>query len=233
MCSHERDLVRVLLTGPHGQLGQALRAQVPAGIELIAYERVDLDFDLADGELSYTAVDRVESEPELAHAVNAAALAVRGGRLLQVSTDLVFNGNQSSPYRPEQPVDHGQVGCPTSTHALAAESHVDRSIDGPGTFLESYCVGGHGERRNREVVDTICRLLDELRPAAAADAQLIPRVSDRPGHDRRHAIDPARISTELGWQPRHSLEQGLAATVARCLDHLRAGYSGGRLGQLA
>jgi dTDP-D-glucose 4,6-dehydratase len=187
------------------------------------------------------ALDRAESEPELPYAVNAAALAVRGGRLLQVSTDYVFNGNQSSPYRPEQLVDHGQVGCPTSTHTLAAESHVDRSIDGPGTFLESYCVDGHGERRNREVVDTICRLLDDLRPAAAPHAQLITRVSDRPGHDRRYAIDQARINTELGWQSRHSFEQGLAATVAWYLDLLdwcdalceRAGYSGGRLGQLA
>ena len=102
---------------------------MPAGIELIAYGRDKSD--LPDGEFCCTALDRAESEPELPYAVNAAALAVRGGRLLQVSTDFVINGNQGSPYRPEQPVDHGQVGCPTSTHSLAAESHGDRSIDGP------------------------------------------------------------------------------------------------------
>ncbi len=81
-------------------------------------------------------------------------------------------------------------------------------------------MAGHGQRRNREVVGTICRLLDELRPAAAPHAQLITRVSGRPGHGHRDAIDPARTSSELGWQPRHSFEQGLAATVAWYLDHL-------------
>jgi dTDP-4-dehydrorhamnose reductase len=91
---------------------------VPAGIELISYGRDKRD--LPDGEFCCTALDRAESEPELPYAVNAAALAVRGGRLLQVSTDFVINGNQGGPSRPEQPVDHGQVGCPTSTHTLAA-----------------------------------------------------------------------------------------------------------------
>ena len=75
-------------------------------------------------------------------------------------------------------------------------------------------MAGHGQRRNREVVGTICRLLDELRPAAAPHAQLITRVSGRPGHGHRYAIDPARTSSELGWRPRHSFEHGLAATVA-------------------
>lgn len=116
--------VRVLLTGRHGQLGQALVASVPAGIELIATGRGELD--LADAAAcrsavqqhrpdwvlnagAYTAVDRAESEPALAEAVNAgapgafaAALASGGGRLLQVSTDFVFDGEQGHPYAPEQ-----------------------------------------------------------------------------------------------------------------------------------
>jgi dTDP-glucose 4,6-dehydratase len=70
---------------------------------------------------------------------------------------------------------------------------------------------------------------------------LITRVPDRPGHDRRYAIDASRISTELGWKPRHSFEQGLEATVRWYLDHLdwcrlvrdRAGYSGERIGTQA
>ncbi|MDM7953756.1 MAG: dTDP-4-dehydrorhamnose reductase [Cyanobium sp. CZS 25K] len=118
--------VRVLLTGRHGQLGRALTASVPAGIDLIATGRGELD--LADAAAcraavqqhrpdwvlnagAYTAVDRAESEPELAEAVNAGApgafadaLADSGGRLLQVSTDFVFDGEQGRPYRPEQPV---------------------------------------------------------------------------------------------------------------------------------
>jgi len=116
---------RVLLTGATGQLGRALIASAPGSIELIALGRRELD--LADAEAcreavawhrpdwvlnagAYTAVDRAESEPELARAVNAAApaafaaaLAGSGGRLLQVSTDFVFDGSQGHPYAPEQP----------------------------------------------------------------------------------------------------------------------------------
>jgi dTDP-4-dehydrorhamnose reductase len=108
-------------------LGQALRQSVPAGIELIAVGRSQLD--LADAGAcrqavmdlrpdwvlnggAYTAVDKAESEAELAAAVNAGApeafalaLADTGGRLLQVSTDFVFNGQQGTPYRPDQPLD--------------------------------------------------------------------------------------------------------------------------------
>ena len=105
----------------------------------------------------------------------------------------------------------------------------------------SYCVGGHGERSNREVVETICQLLDERRPEGAPHARLITRVADRPGHDRRYAIDPARISSELGWQPRHDFNSGLAATVDWYLQNQpwcqgvrqRAGYAGERIGTRA
>jgi len=116
--------MKVLLTGTTGQLGQALIASRPEGVELVPLGRSDLD--LADAEAcrqavrrhqpdwllnagAYTAVDRAEGEAELALAVNAGApqafaeaLAESGGRLLQVSTDFVFNGQQGSPYRPEQ-----------------------------------------------------------------------------------------------------------------------------------
>ena len=118
--------MKVLLTGATGQLGLALMASRPEGIELIACSRAELD--LAKPEVcraavhlhrpdwvlnagAYTAVDKAESEPELAQAVNAGApaafaeaLATTGGCLLQLSTDFVFNGAQGSPYRPEQPV---------------------------------------------------------------------------------------------------------------------------------
>ena len=76
---------------------------------------------------------------------------------------------------------------------------------------------------------------------ALLHAGLITPVTDRPGHDRRYAIDPTRISTELGWQPRHSFEEGLAATVRWYLEQQgwcrqvreQGGYTGGRLGLLA
>ncbi|MFZ9317931.1 MAG: dTDP-4-dehydrorhamnose reductase [Vulcanococcus sp.] len=129
--------MKVILTGGAGQLGQALRRSAPAAIAGTAVQLITttrsggegtIALDLADAEAcralvqqhqpdwlinagAYTAVDKAESEPELAHAVNAQApgamaeaLAATGGRLLQLSTDFVFNGAQGSPYRPDQPM---------------------------------------------------------------------------------------------------------------------------------
>ena len=93
-----------------------------------------------------------------------------------------------------------------------------------GQLGRSYCVGGSGsngtasERTNKQVVEAICSLLDQLLPAGAPHARLITPVTDRPGHDRRYAIDPSRISSELGWQPRHSFEAGLEVTVRWYLE---------------
>ena len=123
---------------------------------------------------------------------------------------------------------------------LYVDDHVDALLLAAcrGTPGRAYCVGGHGERTNKEVVAAICSALDDLLPAGAPHSRLVTPVTDRPGHDRRYAIDPTRISHELGWQPRHSFEQGLAATVRWYLGQQewcqqvrdRAGYGGGRLG---
>jgi len=78
----------------------------------------------------------------------------------------------------------------------------------------TYNVGGGAERNNLEVVRTLCALLDEARPRPAGrHADLITMVADRPGHDRRYAIDPSRVRDELGWRPRESFESGLKKTV--------------------
>ncbi|MEB3303640.1 MAG: dTDP-4-dehydrorhamnose reductase [Cyanobacteriota bacterium] len=119
--------IKVLITGGNGQLGQALLCAIPEGVEAVVMTREGLD--LADAAAcrqvvrqhrpqwvlnagAYTAVDRAESEPELAMRVNgeapgalAEALAETGGHLLQISTDFVFNGQQGSPYRPDQARD--------------------------------------------------------------------------------------------------------------------------------
>ena len=126
---------------------------------------------------------------------------------------------------------------------LYVEDHVEALLLAAtrGRLGESYCVGGHGERNNKQVVEAICALLDQRRPSGAPHARLITTVKDRPGHDRRYAIDPTRISTELGWQPRHNFEEGLAATVDWYLTNLdwcdqgrqRAGYEGERIGVVA
>jgi dTDP-glucose 4,6-dehydratase len=98
---------------------------------------------------------------------------------------------------------------------LYVEDHVDALLLAAtrGQTGRSYCVGGHGERSNQQVVTAICSQLDALLPAGAPHHRLITPVADRLGHDRRYAIDPTRISEELGWQPRHTLESGLAHTV--------------------
>jgi dTDP-glucose 4,6-dehydratase len=125
---------------------------------------------------------------------------------------------------------------------LFVEDHVDALLLAAcrGELGRSYCVGGHGERTNKQVVEAICGLLDQMLPAGAPHARLITPVADRPGHDRRYAIDPGRISSELGWQPRHSFEAGLESTVRWYLEHRdwcglvrqRAGYGGERIGRL-
>ena len=63
------------------------------------------------------------------------------------------------------------------------------------------------------MAEAICQVLDQLLPVGAPHSRLITPVTDRPGHDRRYAIDPSRISSELGWEPRHSFDAGLAATM--------------------
>jgi dTDP-glucose 4,6-dehydratase len=123
---------------------------------------------------------------------------------------------------------------------LYVDDHVDALLVAAtqGQCGRSYCVGGHGERTNRQVVDAICTLMDSHHPEGAPHSQLITSVTDRPGHDRRYAIDPTRIEGELGWRPRHSFESGLAETVAWYVAHHdwctavreRAQYHGERIG---
>ena len=85
---------------------------------------------------------------------------------------------------------------------------------------ETYNIGGNSERSNLEVVNSICAILDELRPNAAPHARLIQFVEDRPGHDRRYAMNAAKIESELGWQPAERFETGLRKTVEWYLGHM-------------
>ena len=112
-----------------------------------------------------------------------------------------------------------------------------------GRVGETYNIGGHNEKTNLEVVQTICRLLEEQAPdhppGVARYADLITHVTDRPGHDRRYAIDAGKIERELGWRPEETFDSGLARTVRWYLDHpewcrrvLDGSYRGERLGVL-
>lgn len=110
-----------------------------------------------------------------------------------------------------------------------------------GAAGESYNVGGFNEKTNLEVVTAICALLDEMAPdPAGPHARLITYVEDRPGHDRRYAIDASKIRRELGWKAQETFETGLRKTVRwyldnqEWLDRVRSGlYRGERLGVLA
>ena len=84
---------------------------------------------------------------------------------------------------------------------------------------EKYNVGGGNERTNLEIVDLICDTVDALRPGPTSRRALKTFVPDRPGHDRRYAIDAAKIRRELGWVPKHTFETGLRDTVQWYLDH--------------
>lgn len=86
---------------------------------------------------------------------------------------------------------------------------------------QTYNIGGNSERANLDVVRAICTHLDDLRPRADGQsyAQQITHVDDRPGHDRRYAIDAAKIAQDLGWRPSASFDAGLRRTVAWYLDH--------------
>lgn len=89
-----------------------------------------------------------------------------------------------------------------------------------GKIGETYNVGGHNERNNITIVKTICAILDEMRPHPDGSyASLITYVKDRPGHDRRYAIDSTKLQTQLGWKPKECFETGIRKTVQWYLDH--------------
>ncbi|MFQ5784513.1 MAG: dTDP-glucose 4,6-dehydratase [Alphaproteobacteria bacterium] len=127
---------------------------------------------------------------------------------------------------------------------LYVEDHAEalRLVLHKGRVGETYNVGGRNERTNIAVVTAACALLDEFLPESPyyPHAQLIAFVADRPGHDLRYAIEPAKIEGELGWAPRHGFDQALRATVTWYLTNRRwaeaemaKGNNGARLGLAA
>ncbi len=123
---------------------------------------------------------------------------------------------------------------------LFVEDHVDALLltATKGEVGTSYCIGGEEEKTNRVVVEHICKLLDELKPKPNPYSSLILPVKDRPGHDRRYAIDPKRIKNNLNWQPAHKFEEAIEITVKWYLNNLdwcnkilkRSNYDGERIG---
>ncbi|MCQ8881311.1 dTDP-glucose 4,6-dehydratase [Pseudoalteromonas shioyasakiensis] len=109
-----------------------------------------------------------------------------------------------------------------------------------GKVGETYNIGGHNEKQNLEVVQAICAILDILVPKECKYAELITYVADRPGHDRRYAIDSSKIQRELGWTPNETFETGLKKTVQWYLENQKwcenvqnGSYQRERLGEIA
>ena len=100
-------------------------------------------------------------------------------------------------------------------HADALWQVLTRGRDG-----ETYNIGGWNEWPNLRIMEAICDLVDELRPELGGGSRrLITFVPDRPGHDRRYAIDATKLAQELGWQPAHTFETGIRATVRWYLEN--------------
>jgi dTDP-glucose 4,6-dehydratase len=96
-----------------------------------------------------------------------------------------------------------------------------REVLKKGQIGETYNVGGWNEKTNLEVVETLCAILDELKPKVDGKsyADQITFVKDRPGHDRRYAIDASKLKRDLGWRPQETFESGLRKTVLWYLEH--------------
>ena len=216
--------MKVLLTGAAGQLGQALRQTKPTGVELIATSRSGgddlLGLDLADAQAcraavehhqpdwvlnagAYTAVDKAESEPDLAHAVNAAAPAAfaetlrqYGGRLLQLSTDFVFNGQQGTPYRTDQQRD------PLGVYGLSkarGEEAVQASLgnNGAGIILRTSWVIGPVGRNFALTMLRLHRDRDEL--GVVADQLGCPSSTLNLAMACWKALEPGSSAPVMHW----------------------------------
>ena len=146
----------------------------------------------------------------------------------------ILNALEESPIGVYGKGDNVRDWLHVEDHAEALVAVLER-----GQIGQSYNVGGDSERTNLAVVEAICDELDLRRPLASRASRrgLIKFVSDRPGHDRRYAIDATKMRRDLGWAPKRSFEEGIAATVAWYLENedwwrpIRQGrYAGERLG---
>ena len=123
---------------------------------------------------------------------------------------------------------------------LFVEDHIDGIIKCAlnGQIGSTYCIGGNKEKSNKVLVKNICDLIDEINPHCKLTHKLIRYVSDRPGHDRRYAIDSSKIRRELNWEPKYEFDEALKITLTWYLNNIdwckkimsKSNYKGNRLG---
>jgi dTDP-glucose 4,6-dehydratase len=195
------------------------------------------------------------SSPYSASKAASDHLAVAWGRTYGLPTVISNCSNNYGPYHfPEKLIPliilNALHGRPLPVYGdgsnirdwLYVEDHAKalHLIATKGRLGETYNVGGRNERKNIDVVTTVCAILDRLAPKNYAHADLITYVADRPGHDARYAIDATKLETELGWRAEENFDTGIEKTVRWYLDNeawwrpLRDKvYAGERLGVLA
>jgi dTDP-glucose 4,6-dehydratase len=195
------------------------------------------------------------SSPYSASKAASDHLAIAWGRTYGLPTVVSNCSNNYGPYHfPEKLIPliilNALHGKPLPVYGdgsnirdwLYVEDHAKalHLIASKGRLGETYNVGGRNERKNIDVVTTVCAILDRLAPKTYAHANLITYVTDRPGHDARYAIDATKLETELGWRAKETFETGIEKTVRWYLDNeawwrpLRDKvYAGERLGVLA
>jgi dTDP-glucose 4,6-dehydratase len=204
----------------------------------VSTDEVYGDLDRAGGAFTETS-PYAPSSPYAATKAGSDYLVRAWARTYELPTLITNCSNNYGPYQfPEKLIPHmilsalngrslpiygdgGQVRdwLFVEDHARALWTVLNRGVAG-----ETYNIGGHNERRNIDVVRQICSLLQETAPAAARTHRfedLITFVADRPGHDRRYAIDASKIKRELGWEPLETFEAGLRKTVSWYLEHER------------
>jgi dTDP-glucose 4,6-dehydratase len=237
------DFIRTNLVGTY-ELLQASRRYLDAearAADDFRFLHVSTDEvfgDLADTGAFFTeTTSYAPSSPYAATKAGSDHLARAWGRTFGLPVLVSNCSNNYGPYQfPEKLIPHmilnALAGKPLPVYGdgsqvrdwLYVEDHARAlwTVLSEGSVGETYNIGGHNERRNLDVVHTICRTLKEAGEAPAGGGRfedLITFVKDRPGHDTRYAIDAGKIDRELGWAPAETFETGLASTVRWYLDN--------------